>query len=134
MGGFSNQAEDDLLQHQFKIAAYTQPTNLYVTLSTATLDDTEDGNPLTGELSGGGFARKQCNTWQTHSTPGMVSNAIALNFGTANADHTTVTHFAVTDHASTGDVRGWAALTTPRKILSGDSMQFSVGELVVTLD
>jgi hypothetical protein len=133
MGSFSNYMELELLDHVFKVGAYTAATNLYVALLKSTPDDADTGSTLPGEVSGGAYARKGCNTWAAAAS-GATSNSIAIEFVQATADWGVVTHFAVVDHSSTGNVIGWGALTVTKNIQSGDQARFATNDLDVTLD
>jgi len=133
MGSFSDYLENKVLDHVFKTATYTQPANLYVALLKSTPDDADTGSTLPGEVSGGSYARKGCNTWDAGAS-GATENTGAITFAQATADWGVVTHFAVVTHSSTGQVVGWSDLNTTKNVQSGDTAQFAAGELDVTLD
>lgn len=131
--GFSDETEDATLDHLFKVAVYTPATNLYVALCTSTVVDSDDGDGLTGEVSGGQYARKQCNTWEAASG-GSTTNAIVLTFAQATADWGTISHFAVCDHLSTGAVIVHGALNTEKNVGSGDTAKYATDSIKVSLD
>jgi len=133
MGSFSDYMEIKVLDHVFKTATYTQPANLYVALLKSTPDDADTGSTLPGEVSGGSYARKGCNTWDA-GAGGATENTGAITFAQATADWGVVTHFAVVTHSSTGQVVGWGALNTTKNVQSGDTAQFAAGELDIELD
>lgn len=132
MGSFSDYLENEVLDHVFKTGAYTAATNLYVALCTSTVLDSSAGDALPGELSGGNYARKVCNTWDAAAS-GATENSQVITFNQATADLGTVTHFAICDHSSTGNVIGHGALSASKAIDSGDTPSFSTGEIDVTL-
>jgi hypothetical protein len=134
MGSFSDFLENELLDHVFKVGAYTAATNLFVVLLNTTPDDDDTGTVLSTakEVSGGSYARVTCNTWDAASG-GATANTGAITFAEATADWGTVTHFAICDHASTGNMLGWGALTTPKAIGTGDTASFAAGDLDVSI-
>lgn len=135
MGSFSDYLENEVLDHIFKVGAYTQPTNIFIALLNTTPDDADTGTTVSSahEVSGGSYARVTCNTWDAASG-GATANTGAITFAEATADWGTVTHFAILDHASTGNLLAWGALTTPKAVGTGDTASFAAGDLDVTLD
>lgn len=133
MGSFSDYLENELLDHVFKVGAFAQPTNLYVGLCKSTIADDDTGSTLPGEFSGGAYARKKCNTWDTASA-GATENTNPVTFVEATTNLGTATHFAVCDKTTLGNVIGHGALGTAKKIDKGDTPRFATGEIDVTLD
>jgi len=133
MGSYSNAEENKVLDHQFKKTAYTQESNLYVALCKSTLDDADTGTSPAGEVSGGAYARKKCNTW-TAASGGSLTNNIVLTFAQATKDWGTVTHFAVCTHSSTGRIVVWGALNTNKTIGSGDTAKYATNSIKISLD
>jgi hypothetical protein len=134
MGSFGDYWEKKVLDHIFNKAAYTAPT-IYVALSTA--DPTDTGSGL-AEPSGNGYARKATAPadWNAAAgtNPTVTDNANALTFNEASGSWGTITHFALMDAASAGNLLAYGALTTPKAISAGDTPQFAVGDLDVQLD
>lgn len=133
MGSFSDYLENELLDHVFKTGAYTAPTNIYVALCTSTPDDADTGSTFPGELTGGGYVRIKCNTWDAAAS-GATENTQPVTYAQATADQGTVTHFALADKTTLGNALGWGALSASRVISSGDTARFATGDLDVTLD
>ena len=133
MGSFSDALENKLLDHAFKTAALSAPTHLYIALSKSTLSDTVTGT-IAGELSGGAYARKICDTWDAASG-GAIENTQVVTFAQATADWGTVTNFAIVDAitAGTGTVYAYGALTAAKNVASGDTLKFATGDLDVSL-
>ncbi len=131
MGSFSNHWEDEILDHLFGKGSYTPPT-IYVALSTA--DPTDDASGL-AEPSGNGYARKvtAASDWNA-SSGGATANANAIEFAEASGSWGTVTHFALYDALSGGNMLAHGSLTTSKAITSGDTASFAAGDLDVTLD
>jgi hypothetical protein len=131
MGSFSDYWENEILDHIFGKGSYTPPT-VYVALSTA--DPTDAGSGLS-EPSGDGYARKQTSAsdWNTASG-GALDNANEIAFNEATGSWGTITHFALMDAASGGNMLGHGALSESKTIGSGDTAKFAAGDLDVSLD
>lgn len=130
MGSFSNYLENKILDHVFKTAAYTVPTNIYVALSTA---DPLDTGASIAEPSGNGYARTLCNGWDAAAS-GATANTAAVTFPTATGSWGTITHFALFDASTVGNMLAHGSLTTSKAITTGDTPKFNAGEIDVTLD
>jgi len=133
MGSFSNAYELKVLNHIFKTAVLTPATHLYVALTKSTIDDTKTGSTLPSEVSGGAYAREQCDTWDSASS-GSTKNTAPIIYEQATADWGVVTDFAITTHLTTGDVVGYGKLGSAKTIDSGDIPKFATGDLKVSLD
>ena len=131
MGSFSNYLEDELLDHVFGKGSYTPPT-IYVALSTG--DPLDDGSGL-AEPSGNGYERAQTAAvdWNAASG-GDIDNANAIAFNEATGSWGTITHFALMDAASGGNLLVHGALSTSKSIGGGDTAEFAAGDLDASLD
>lgn len=131
MGSFSNYLENELLDHLFGKGSYSPPT-IYVALSTG--DPLDNGSGL-AEPSGNGYARDQTDgtDWNVASG-GAIDNANAIVFSEATGNWGTITHFALMDAASGGNLLVHGALSTSKSIDSGDTAEFAAGDLDVLLD
>ena len=125
---FADFLEGELLDHLFDIGAYSAPT-IYVGLSTA--DPADDASGL-AEPSGGSYARVACSGWSRSGNE--IDNDAAVEFPTATGSWGTVTHFALFDASTSGNMLMSAALDAQRTISSGTTPRFSAGELNITLD
>lgn len=134
MAGWSDFLENEILDHVFGAAAYTAPATVYVALFTSAPSDSGGGT----EVSGGSYARVAVTNNATNfpaASGGAKSNGTVITFPAPTANWGTVTHFAIFDAASAGNMLGWAALSASRVINSGDGApKFAVGDLDLTLD
>jgi len=132
MGSFSNYLENKLLDHIFMKTAFSQPSYIYVALSTA--DPGEDGSGL-NEPSGNGYARVQTSgsDWN-NASGGHIDNATDIEFPEATGDWGTITHFALMDAESGGNMLAYGSLSQSKTISAGDTAKFKAGDLDVTLD
>jgi len=139
MSAASNYTEDKTLDFWLKAnsAATTAPTTVYVALFNSddsaggTADNLEEGT-ITDECGGGAYAR-QSVTFGTVSG-GSVSNSGNVTFPAAtDGNWGTITHVAVMDASSAGEVLFYGALDTSKTIDSGDTFQITTGNLTVSL-
>jgi hypothetical protein len=139
MSAASNYTEDKTLDFWLKAnsAATTAPATVYVALFNSndsaggTAEDLEAGT-LTEECGGGAYAR-QSVTFGTVSG-GSVSNSGNVTFPAAtDGNWGTITHVAVMNASSAGEVLFYGALDTSKTIDSGDTFQITTGNLTVSL-
>jgi len=133
MAGASDYLENALLDHIVGKTSFTMPT-AYVALCTAAPTDASTGSTIV-EANYTGYARKQTagSDWATASG-GATSNQAAITFDACTAGSSTVTHFAVCNAATTGQVLFFGALSASLAVSAGITPQFAIGALDVTLD
>ena len=131
MGSFADYWENEILDHLFGKGNYTPPT-IYVGLSTA--DPTDDATGL-AEPSGNAYARVATSgaNWNAASS-GTIDNANDITFPEASGSWGTLTHFALFDAASGGNMLAHGSLSVSKTISSGDTAKFAAGDLDVSLD
>jgi len=131
MGSFSDYWENEILDHIFGKGSYTSPT-IYVGLSTA--DPTDDGTGL-AEPVGNAYARVStvAADW-TVASSGALNNVNDITFPEATGNWGTVTHFALFDAVTGGNMLAHGALSSSKAIGSGDTAKFAAGDLEVSLD
>jgi hypothetical protein len=89
------------------------------------------------ECAGTGYAREVCNAWDaaTDADPSVVDNTNIIDFGTGAADWGELTHFAILDNSSGGNlITDITALTASKTVGAGDPVTFAAGALDITLD
>ena len=126
---FSNYLETEILDHVFGGAAYTAPGTLYLALHTA--DPAEDGSGTEVSTSGTAYARATVAFTTSGNT---TSNTAAVEYATATANFGTVSHVAVWDASTGGNMLAYAALTSSKTIETGDVFRVPAGDLDITLD
>lgn len=143
MAGASTYLSDALLNHVFRDTSYTQPANFYVALFSTMPADAGTGGT---ELSASGYARVAVAStnaaWNAPSAgtgnSRVISNAAAVDFGTAAADWapsgTPAVGFGLFDASSAGNYLGGATFSASKIIQSGDPVKFNASALVVSLD
>lgn len=125
----TNYLEDAVLNHILRNTSMTSPTTIYVGLFTAAPSDAGGGT----ELSGDGYSR-QSVAFDDPAGGGTTQNSAQVSFTASGGNWGSVTHFALFDASSSGNMLFWAALDTSRTVNDGDTLDFDAGELTVTLD
>lgn len=130
----SNYLELELLDHLFSKGTYTPPANIYVALCTDAPTDTGTGGDLV-EATYTGYARKSTAPadWDTASA-GVIDNVNAITFDPCTGLTSTVTHFALCDALTGGNVLVSGVLTSPLAVSNGITPSFAIGALTVTMD
>jgi hypothetical protein len=134
MSAASNYLENKVLDHVLTATAYTQPSTRYLALFTNTSGNAAanlEAGTLTDEVSGGSYSRKTV-TFGSASSGSSATNA-TVTFDPATANWGTISHVAVMDASTGGNVLFWGAVTTAKTIESGDTFQVSSGNLTVSL-
>lgn len=131
MGSFTGYWENEILDHLFSKNSYV-PSPIYVGLSTA--DPLDDGSGL-AEPSGNGYARVQTvsSDWNAASE-GALDNASDIAFGQATGNWGTITHFALFDAATGGNMLAHGILSQSKAIGISDYTGFEAGDLEISLD
>ncbi len=131
MSSFSDYTENLVLNWLLTTNAATRPTAWYVGLFTAAPSDTGGGT----EVSGSAYARKVTGTISVSGTsPTTATNSAAIEFAAASGGNWgTITHAAIFDASTGGNMLAWAPLTTSRTINDGDVFRIPASSLTVTL-
>ena len=124
----SNYLELKILDHVLGSSAYTQPSGLYVALSTGSFNDDASRT----ELSGSGYARKAV-TFATASS-GSISSNSNVEFDTATGSWGSVSHFGIFDASTSGNLLFHGAFSSAKTIATGDILKIASGSLTVSLD
>jgi len=130
MSSFSDYTESLVLNWLFTTNSATRPTAWYVGLFTAAPSDTGGGT----EVSGSAYARKATGTMTVSGTATTATNSAAIEFAAASGGNWgAITHAAIFDASTGGNMLAWAPLTTSRTINDGDVFRIPATSLTVTL-
>jgi len=141
MSAASNYLETNLLDHSLGTASFTSPSTVYVGLFKSTVDAATtlanlEAGTLTDEVPTAGstaYAR-QTITFNSASSPGgTATNNGAVTFPTATANWGDVTHIALLDASSSGNVLYAGALDSTKTVETGDSFVIQDQNLTITL-
>jgi len=134
VSAFSDYTEGKTLDLLYNGVAFTAPAT-YVALHTA--DPTDAGTGT--EVSGGSYARVLVNanggaspTWNTAVVDGigkLVDNTHNIEFPTATGSWGTITHVAIWDAVTGGNLIQHGALDASVAIASGQIFRFNAGNL-----
>lgn len=125
---FTNYLENKVMAYVFTGTAFSSPSSsLYLALFT---DDPGEGGSGT-EVSGTSYARQLFTMTTTNNAS---TNGSAIEFPAAGSSWGTVTHVAVMDALTSGNMLASAALAASKTIGSGDVFRIPAGDLDITLD
>lgn len=140
MSKFSDYLEERIIETTLRGAAMPVPAGIFVALFTA---DPTDANTTAGEATLAAwpaYVRQDAAAgaaiatgWAAPSN-GVTSNAKVLTFPANNgAGAITITHLALYDAASGGNLLYHAPLVASKTLQPGDVLSFGVGALTVTI-
>lgn len=140
----SNYLENKMLDHILRGQSFsaTSPASLYIALFTSAPSDAGGGT----EVSGNNYSRialtRNLTNWAgsqglattevSSGTSGITSNNTQIAFPLPSASWGTVTHFALFDALTAGNLIFWGQLTTPQVIAVNNSVTFAPGALAIT--
>lgn len=128
MTAFTDFLENELLDHVLRNNAYTAPTTIYVGLYTTATSDAGGGT----EVTGGAYAR-QTMAFDI-AAAGATQNTADVTFPTATASWGTVTHAALLDAVTAGNMLFHGILTASKTVAIDDTFKFNLGDFDVALD
>jgi len=128
MAEFSDFMENKIIDHMLRNQAYTPPTTVYVALFTTATDDAGGGT----EVSGGAYARQAVTL--AAASGGASENSADITFPQATADWGTITHVALMDAETGGNMLMHTAIDASKTVNNGDTFKINAGDLDVTVD
>jgi hypothetical protein len=111
-----------------RLLDYSLDTDAHVALFTSDPTDADTGT----EVSAGGYSR-QTATFSAAAS-GSKSTSSDIVFGPATGSWGTVTHVAIYDAATAGNLKWHGPLDAAKTIASGDEFKLSSGDLTASLD
>lgn len=145
MAGKSDYLENKFIDWFLRAQSFTPPATTYAALLTAAPSDSGGGT----EVTGGSYARVAITSglaaWAGTQAPGSTtvstgtggqsSNNNSITFPAPTANWGLITHLALYDASSSGNLLYWCALTTSKNVNNGDAApSFASGALTVTED
>ena len=128
MGSLSNYAENKLLNFVLRKEAFVQPTHLFLALSTA--NPTETGSGI-AEPVGNSYARVMKDTWDVASNR-ATENTGVIEFPEATGAWGTITHWALFDDTTAGNMIAYGELLSPQSVGIGDNLSVQDGALDIS--
>lgn len=129
MAALSNYAEKLLLDWMMTTGSATRPTAWYVALYTAAPSDSGGGT----EVSGNGYSRQSVTFDAATSPGGTTSNSGAVTFTAAGGSWGTISHIGIFDASTSGNLLWHGAMTVSKTIADGDTLEFAIGNIDLTL-
>jgi hypothetical protein len=131
--GLSDFLENKILNLVLKNTAYAPPSTIYLSLHTA--DPTDTGS-IGAEITttGTNYARENITAKIGTVANGSVTTSADILFPVATANYGTVTHLAIWDAVSAGNMLFSGALGASKVINSGDQFKIAASNLTITLD
>lgn len=112
MSGFSTYLDNKILGHVFNGTTYATPAK-YWALFTSAKGLTDNGSAK-DEVTGEGYARVEAaNSAFTTPSAGEVKNANNIEFPVAISNWGRVTHVALMDASTAGNVLAWGVICNP---------------------
>jgi hypothetical protein len=138
MSAASNFLENKLLDHtlRYGTAPYTGATTLYLALFNNTSGNAAtnlEAGTLTDEVTTSGSAYTRKAITFAAASSGTSASSATVTFDTATASWGSITHIAVMDASTSGNVLFYGAVTTAKTIDTGDTFQVSSGNLTIAL-
>ena len=127
MAEMSNYLEAALINATLRNTSYTSPTTTYLALYTSDPTDADTGT----EVTGGSYVR-QAITFGAPSN-GTSTNSAAVEFPQATADWGIISHVAIRDAVTSGNLLFHTALDASKTINNGDVFKITTGNLSVQL-
>lgn len=122
----TNYLENAIVNHVLRNTAYTSPTSVHIGLFTAAPGEAGGGT----EVSGNAYAR-QAVTFGA-PTDGVCLNTALVQFPIATpSGWGTVTHFAIFDAATGGNMLYHAALGASLVVNASTRVEFAIGQISV---
>ncbi len=126
MGSISDFLENELLDHICN-ASYTPPATVYLGLSTA--DPLDTGGGL-AEPSGNNYARQSIAFDAAASR--LINQTSTVTFPQATGTWGTLTHYAIFDGPSGGNMLAHGSLSAPKVVVSGNTPSVAAGQCDVS--
>lgn len=125
MTALSNYLENALINEVLRNTGYTPAATVYLALFTTATTEAGGGT----EVTGGSYAR-QAITFGAPSD-GASNNTATISF--TNLPAATITHAAIMDASTSGNMLLHGPLQNPRIVAAADSVTFAAGALVASL-
>ncbi|NIT58632.1 MAG: hypothetical protein GWN00_21115 [Aliifodinibius sp.] len=126
MGSISDHLEDELLDHVFN-ASYTPPSTVYLALSTADPGDDAAG---ISEPVGNNYSRKAITFDAAASR--LINQTSTVTFDQATGSWGTISHWAIYDASSGGNMMAHGSLSASKAVVSGNTPSVAAGEVDIS--
>jgi hypothetical protein len=131
MSAFSDYLEEKIVEHFLRNNAVASPATVYLALF-----ESDPGEDATGTETAFTSYARQSSTWTALDGNGQTKNDSTLAFpanGNASAS-VTITHAAIFDAATGGNMLLKGPLASSKVLAIGDVLSFQANALTLTLD
>lgn len=129
MAGFSTYLAQKLVDHVFRGAAYIPPVGTYLALFVA---DPTDNNVTANEVVAAWYARQQVTAWSAPVGSGSTTrNSNQITFPAVTNNAVTITHWAIYDAATTGNLLASGAFASSTVLNVNDVFVLNAGDVVL---
>lgn len=125
MAALSDYLENILINEVLRAVAYTPPATVYLALFTTATTDAGGGT----EVTGGSYARQPVTF--SAAAGGATENSATVTFASMPA--VTVTHAAIYDALTAGNMLFHGALSASQVVTAGASLVFAAGAIDASL-
>ena len=129
MSALSDYSEKLMLDFLMTTGTATRPTAWYVGLFTAAPSDSGGGT----EVSGSGYARQSVTFAAATTVAGTTDNTTTVTFTAAGGSWGTVSHIGIFTALTAGSLLWHGAMTASKTIADGDTLEFAIGNIDLTL-
>lgn len=129
MAALSDYAEKLILDWLMTSGSATRPTAWYVALYTAAPSDAGGGT----EVSGFNYSRQAVTFDAATSGTGTTSNTGAVTFTASGGSWGTITHIGIHDASTAGNLLWHGSLLASKTIADGDTLEFAIGNIDLTV-
>lgn len=130
MGSISDYLELELLDHVFQAAAAYTPPTVYIALCTADPGEAGTGTTIS-EPAGNGYVRKAHATWNAAASREITNNGV-ITFAQASGAWGTITHYAIVDASTAGNMLAYGSLATSKSVVTGNTPSIATTDLKVS--
>jgi hypothetical protein len=131
-GAASNYLANTVLDFMFRNQDF-DPPDCHVALCDSTIVDGDNGASISSYEPGGNYQRVNFNNW-INAAAGALNNAAAIDFNTPDQDWPTITHGAILDAATNGNLLCYATATPNQAPKVGDPVSYPTGTYIITLN
>ena len=127
MGSISDYLETKLMDHVFGNGEYSKPATVYLGLSTA--DPTDDASGLAEPVANN--YEREAVTFGAAATR-AIANSGAVTFNQASGAWGTLTHWALFDALTAGNMMAHGSLSASKGVVTGNTPSVAIGEVEVS--
>lgn len=121
--------ERKIIDHALGTTTYTKPSAVYISLHE---DNPTDNGVDTDEVSGGSYSRKVMTFTAAATVGDLTSSTNTADVVWTNLPTCEITHVAIWDASTSGNMLYSAELSAPRTVSGGDGYTIPAGQLLVS--